>query len=205
MSEAVVNGGVPGWFGKMPNLGDFASRRLPDGFVHRWDSWLQSGMAEARDDLTQDWLAGYLVAPIHRFWLAPGLLGEAGWAGLLMPSVDRVGRHFPLTLAQPLAALDAALAARDWYASLDTVARQVLDVHFTVDDLERALAGLADAPPARLDDAARRLAQRLLDGGDGAAARSVWWCDDAREAARFDCYAELPSPSALAAMLGARR
>ena len=197
MSEAVVNASVPGWFGKLPNLGDFASRRLPEGFVHRWDSWLQRGMAEARDDLTQDWLAGYLVAPIHRFWLAPGLLGAAGWAGLLMPSVDRVGRHFPLTLAQPL-------AARDWYAALDTVARQVLDVNFTVDDLEHGLAGLTE-PLSRPDAAARQLAQRLLDGGASVTPRSVWWCDDADEAARFECYAELPSSTALAAMLGAPR
>ena len=185
MSEAVVNASVPGWFGKLPNLGDFASRRLPEGFVHRWDSWLQRGMAEARDDLTQDWLAGYLVAPIHRFWLAPGLLGAAGWAGLLMPSVDRVGRHFPLTLAQPLAA-------------------QVLDVNFTVDDLEHGLAGLTE-PLSRPDAAARQLAQRLLDGGASVTPRSVWWCDDADEAARFECYAELPSSTALAAMLGAPR
>jgi hypothetical protein len=28
----------------------------------------------------------------------PGLIGSNGWAGVLMPSVDRVGRQFPLTL-----------------------------------------------------------------------------------------------------------
>ena len=41
MSAAVVTGtGVPGWFGKLPGLGDFASRRLPDTFVAAWDRWL---------------------------------------------------------------------------------------------------------------------------------------------------------------------
>jgi type VI secretion system protein ImpM len=51
MSAAVVTGtGVPGWFGKLPSLGDFASRRLPDAFVSRWDRWLQGGLARARED-----------------------------------------------------------------------------------------------------------------------------------------------------------
>jgi type VI secretion system ImpM family protein len=145
MSAPAVNGpAVPGWFGKLPNLGDFASRRLPDAFVQPWDRWLQLGMARAREDVPGDWLAGYLVAPIRRFWLAPGVLGDGGWAGLLMPSVDRVGRHFPLTLARPLDRFDAALAGQAWYQALDGVARQVLDVNYTVDELEQARVTLAE-------------------------------------------------------------
>ena len=31
--------------------------------------------------------------PIWRFVLLPGLIGSNGWAGVLMPSVDRVGRR----------------------------------------------------------------------------------------------------------------
>ena len=82
---------VPGWFGKLPSLGDFASRRLPDAFVQPWDRWLQRGMLAARAELgEQRWLDVYLVAPVLRFWLAPGLLGSEGWAGLMMPSVDRI-------------------------------------------------------------------------------------------------------------------
>ena len=48
------------------------------------------------------WLSLYLVAPVRRFWLAPGLLAGCGWLGVLMPSVDSVGRHFPFTMAVPL-------------------------------------------------------------------------------------------------------
>ena len=28
---------IPGWYGKIPSLGDFASRRLPQSFVAAWD------------------------------------------------------------------------------------------------------------------------------------------------------------------------
>lgn len=202
MSAAVVTGtGVPGWFGKIPGLGDFASRRLPDTFVRRWDRWLQDGLARARED-DEAWLAGYLVAPIRRFWLAPGVLGPAGWAGLLMPSVDRVGRHFPLTVARPLQPLAAALGAHGWYEALDMAARQVLDVDYTVEAFEQSLAELAalriDPPGAE----ARQLADDIAGAGDP---RTVWWCDDAQSLAQFQCFAELPPAPALAAMLGGAR
>jgi len=201
MSQASVTATrdrVPGWFGKLPGLGDFAGRRLPDDFVHRWDEWLQAGLAQASRD--PDWLARYLVAPIRRFWLAPGLVDPHGWAGLLMPSVDRVGRHFPLTLAQPVPSLAAALAAGDWLGRLDGAARRVLDMDYTVDDFEQALAALAGPPREPPDAASQRLAQALgaaLDGG------SVWWPPGASQDAEFDCHpGGLPPAPALAAMLG---
>ena len=199
MSAAVVTGtGVPGWFGKLPSLGDFASRRLPDTFVHGWDRWLQNGLACAREQ-DADWLSGYLVAPIRRFWLAPGVLGPAGWAGLVMPSVDRVGRHFPLTVARPLQPLAAALAARDWYRALDYAARQVLDMDYTVDDFEQALSELAGLRVEAPDAVDRQLADDLGD------VRSVWWCNDADTLSGFDAYDALPAPAVLAAMLGSSR
>ena len=71
MSEATLNSAAPGWFGKLPHLGDFASRRLPPSFVRPWDRWLQRGLASARSELGERWLDLYLVAPILRFWLAP--------------------------------------------------------------------------------------------------------------------------------------
>lgn len=202
MSDAaLIDVGVPGWFGKMPNVGDFVSRRLPDGFVRRWDTWLQRGLALARAEAGEAWLDGYLVAPVRRFWIAPGLLGRSGWGGVLMPSVDRVGRHFPLTIAQPSQGLAAALAARDWYRKLDAAARQVLDLEFTIADLEETLAAIARADAEGVDETARALADRLLaDFPSGAA--SVWWCEDADAQAPFQCFEALPPPPALAAMMG---
>ncbi len=195
--------GVPGWFGKLPNVGDFVSRRLPNGFIQDWDRWLEQGLALARAELGAAWLAGYLVAPIRRFWLAPGVLGKSGWAGLMMPSVDHVGRHFPLTIAQPMEKLAAALAAGDWYRSMDMVARQVLDVDFTIDDLERGLAQAMKADADAVDDAARQLASRLLSPFPTGSA-SVWWCDDADqadEASGFLCFDAMPPATALVSMM----
>ncbi|MGO8543079.1 TagF domain-containing protein, partial [Rhizobium leguminosarum] len=31
---------LPAWFGKLPGMGDFAHRRLPQDFLAAWDQWL---------------------------------------------------------------------------------------------------------------------------------------------------------------------
>lgn len=196
---------VPGWFGKIPNLGDFASRRLPDGFLRRWDRWLQDSLVQARDDLGEAWQDAYLVAPIQRFWVGPGVLGSVGWAGLLMPSVDRVGRHFPLTLAQPFESLVGALAARAWFAALDAAARRVLDVSFTVDLLEAELLAISKLDKGAPDDAVGQLADGLLQRCTLPRSCSVWWCGDATtedEGVGFLCFAGLPPAAEFASMLG---
>ncbi len=84
----------PGIFGKLPWLGDFVTRRLPHSFVEPWDDWLQRGMAATREALGDGWLDSFLTAPVWRFLLPAGSAGPA-MAGVLMPSVDRVGRYFP--------------------------------------------------------------------------------------------------------------
>jgi type VI secretion system protein ImpM len=93
---------VPAWFGKLPGTGDFAQRRLSPEFVEVWDNWLQTGLQHLRAE-RDDWLAYYLEAPLWFFALGPQVIGANPWAGLLMPSVDSVGRYFPLTLAIELA------------------------------------------------------------------------------------------------------
>jgi type VI secretion system protein ImpM len=190
---------VPGWYGKLPSLGDFASRRLPAAFIDEWDDWLQGVMAAARDEWGAAWLDRYLVAPVVRFWLGPGVLGEAAWRGIVMPSVDRVGRHFPLSFAQSDGTLAQALSARRWYGDLDAAARRALDVSFTVDDLERELAavdGGHDGAAPDVDD--ERLATMLVSPRAGA---SVWWCDDATPGG-LNVYDALPPPRDFARLIG---
>jgi type VI secretion system ImpM family protein len=232
MSEAAVTGALtsdtaPGWFGKVPNLGDFVSRRLPDEFIRPWDEWLQLGLASARKDLGDGWLMRYLVAPVHRFWLSPGVVGSSAWTGVLMPSVDAVGRHFPLTIVAGIAQTDATrslaqvLAAGAWFDSLDGAARQVLDIQFTADDLDAELSRLlplgahahGSKEPRDIEPAATQplgTAEALLvpfsdvaRAGEASAVLpcSIWWCGDSNDSAHFACFASLPSPQSLAAFL----
>jgi type VI secretion system protein ImpM len=209
MSQATLSShSPPGWFGKLPNLGDFASRRLPETFVHPWDDWLRLCLALARDDLGDAWLDRYLVAPVRRFWLSPGLLGGA-WAGLLMPSVDRVGRHFPLTVAAQAApgfeaSLAAALSAPEWFARLDGVARRVLDADFTIADFEAALAPLGASwdTGASTTLAGELLRARGEEDAQSEPPFSVWWCEGAELAAQFRSYRGLPPAASFIGLLG---
>lgn len=156
-----------GWFGKLPVLGDFASRRLPPAFVELWDGWLQRSIAASRQRLGERWLDVYLTSPIWRFALLEHVSGADAWAGVMMPSVDRVGRYFPFTLATPVATAPADLrwlaGADAWYDALEALALRTLDEGFGVDDLELGLAQLAFPNPEPL-------------AGD-AAAIARWWND----------------------------
>lgn len=149
---------APGWYGKLPTLGDFASRRLEPGFIEPWDAWLAKGIAHLRERAPDTWLDAYLTSPTWRFVLQPGVLGQAqATAGVLMPSVDRVGRYFPLTIAAPL---PHALGTRseiegllNWLHQLEDLAADALHDDWTLEQLEDELARVTwqvplDAPPS---------------------------------------------------------
>jgi type VI secretion system protein ImpM len=89
---------LAGWFGKIPALGDFVARRLPPHFIEAWDHWLSTEIWTTREALGSEWSESYRNAPTWCFALMPGALDASNWYGVLAPSVDRVGRHFPLTL-----------------------------------------------------------------------------------------------------------
>ena len=125
-----------GFFGKVVSHGDFVSRRLPAVFLNTWDAWLQGGLQCSRERLGAQWLQVYLCSPVWRFALAAGVCGEQGWAGVMIPSVDRVGRYFPLTLA--CAGEDVPLLARLerdalWYGQLERLALSALSEGFSLE------------------------------------------------------------------------
>lgn len=92
---------TPGYYGKVPTHGDFVGRGLPRSFIDPWDSWLQEAINASRQQLGNDWLHYYLTSPVYRFILSPNICGDRGWMGILMPSVDKVGRYYPLTISLP--------------------------------------------------------------------------------------------------------
>ena len=152
----------PGWYGKLPTLGDFAQRRMDAGFLAAWDAWLAAGLLDLQRRLGAGWLDAYLASPSWRFVLAPGALpgapGTQAWAGVLMPSVDRVGRYFPFSLVLPLATLPASVEDQRtlwaWLARLDDLAADALHEDWTVAPVEDALARMALpawAPPPAVD------------------------------------------------------
>jgi type VI secretion system protein ImpM len=227
---------IAGWYGKLPCLGDFASRRLPPEFIALWDGWLQRSIAASRRQLGERWLDCFLTSPMWRFLLAPGLCGSYAWAGVMLPSVDKVGRYFPLTLVLPVERCDGSLAhvfgADTWYAELEKIGLSALNVDFSPDQLEAALAQNPFPPrrrPSAQDMVARdvagwldassqpRVFQILNDDSIGevmedvaqalyatsAAGKAFWW-SVSEESAATECHCTpgLPPEDYFAVLLG---
>lgn len=169
-----------GWFGKLPSLGDFASRRLPDAYVRCWDAWLQAGMRHGSAGHGERWLDLYLTFPVWRFvWPADGA-GAAVWCGVLLPSVDRVGRCFPLTIARPCPAARLAAGLDAIELDLGPLAQAGLAAleGDTVDEFDGRVASAdAGGGPADTPTALGTATARLLLAG--LAGRSVWWMYEA--------------------------
>jgi type VI secretion system protein ImpM len=141
---------IAGWYGKLPCLGDFASRRLPGEFISAWDAWLRHSIAASREQLSDRWLDSFLVSPMWRFVMGAGVCGPSAWTGLLVPSVDKVGRYFPLTFALPLrdstVALECVFGNHAWYADLENIALAALSINFSVEGLESRLEQIPFVP-----------------------------------------------------------
>jgi type VI secretion system protein ImpM len=126
----------PGFYGKVPDLGDFISRRLPPAFVTTWDSWLRLLLQSSRDRLGDAWTDAWLGAPIWHVGFGAGVAFPVQAWGVLIPSVDRVGRHFPFSI---IGATDqAGLPLRDWAQQAEAQALAALDDGFSPDQLAEA-------------------------------------------------------------------
>jgi type VI secretion system protein ImpM len=186
-----------GYCGKIPARGDFVRSGLPGGFVAAWDAWFGRVLAASRDILGEDWLDAWLEAPIWHFVLAGGVCAADAAIGLWMPSVDRVGRHFPLTIAAVAPGADPGALIAECGGFLAAAAEAGLD------------AVTADAQPealfTRLLDAVREPpgdppVDPTLCLGSGA----LWWTAGAPRVPP-GCMAapRLPEADVFAAMLDA--
>lgn len=135
-----------GLFGKIPAQGDFIERNLQRSFSLPWDDWLQRCLACSREQLGERWLDTYLSSPIWRFCLSAGAIDSTAWAGILMPSVDSVGRYYPLTVVQPITGnsnlFEFLPQNASWYESLEAVAIASLQGDIKADALIEQLLQL---------------------------------------------------------------
>jgi type VI secretion system protein ImpM len=137
-----------GLYGKLPSHGDFLRRRTSDAFVSVWDAWLQDCMAASRSALGDRWLDVYLTSPAWRFTGEAGICGPSPVLGLMVPSVDRVGRYFPLTIVAEVPA-DASLltvtAAAPFFENAERLVIETLDAeHVDFESFDQRVENLAD-------------------------------------------------------------
>ena len=128
-----------GLYGKLPAYGDFIFRNLNSAFITPWDEWLQHFISASHEQIGEDWLNIYLTSPIWRFVLSPGVIDNNMWAGLMMPSVDRVGRYFPISIVKPFSSnispVNFILQQHDWFNVMETHCLTALNGNIDVDEL----------------------------------------------------------------------
>jgi type VI secretion system protein ImpM len=188
-----------GFYGKLPCRGDFLQRRVPGEFVDPWHAWLQECLTESRRQLRERWLDAYLVSPVWRFVLAGGLCGARTYAGVLLPSVDRVGRYFPLTIVAgwevALSPFVLAGSQDSWFELVQALALEALEAPLLdLDDFDRRVAAMGSrVEPAQLGPACL---ERMPDPV------SLWWTEGSNDLdPNVLCVSGLPDPGAFAAML----
>ena len=187
-----------GFYGKLPARGDFVHVGLPRSFVDPWHAWMERMLAASRAVLGEEWRSAWLEAAVWRFAFPAGLCGPDSVVGLWLPSVDRVGRYFPLTFAliAPSAPFDELIRGSGRFLQIvENAGRSALE-----DDLA------PDAAAAHLD---RPMDEPFVDPEFDpprpAAGDSVWWTEGApRVPARILPMRELPDAATFTAMLDAQ-
>ncbi|MCC5984650.1 MAG: type VI secretion system-associated protein TagF [Rhodobacteraceae bacterium] len=125
-------------FGKLAARGDFITRNVPRPLQRPLEDWLSRVMNGSREVLGAHWDQAYISAPAWFFWIGAEAFEDARsfaannlqstqigvLTGVLVPSADRLGRRFPLTLllggARARALPPPTIGAPDhrWYGAL---------------------------------------------------------------------------------------
>jgi len=132
-----------GLFGKIGAKRDFIAIATPRSFLEAWEPWLQAALSASRHQLGKDWQQAFLTAPVWRFWLGAAICGTTA-VGAIMPSLDGVGRYYPLTL-HAVADEGAALPPPDvdpqdeWFGQAEAFLLSTLDRVATFADISDAL------------------------------------------------------------------
>ncbi len=135
-----------GLFGKLSAKRDFIALSTPRAFLEVWEPWVQSCISASQHQLGPGWQNAYLTAPLWRFWLGAELSGTTV-VGVIMPSVDGIGRYYPLTLlavAEPAYSLPQPdLGTQDdWFSTAEELLLSTLDRTKSFDEVAAALDAL---------------------------------------------------------------
>ncbi|MGY8631046.1 type VI secretion system-associated protein TagF [Bradyrhizobium sp. 14AA] len=136
-----------GLFGKIGAKRDFIAIATPRRFLEAWEPWVQAALSASRHQLGSGWQQAFLTAPVWRFWLGAAICGTTV-AGAIMPSLDGVGRYYPLTL-HAVTGEGASLPSPnidpqdEWFGQAEAFLLATLDRAATFEQISEALDRLA--------------------------------------------------------------
>ena len=182
-----------GWFGKIPARGDFITRNLPASFVEPWDEWLCAELSAARVQLAQAWDAIWRDAPVLCFSLGERVPDDRPWLGVLVPSFDRAGRQFPLTLCVSPQRCVSGTRAPEWWDALAALGLRALARDSAPETLDSGLARFVTTP---------LVYETSTDAGPGT---SCWWTWRDGHAGRQQRFSHLPHGACFRGLLCGRQ
>jgi type VI secretion system protein ImpM len=177
---------IAGFYGKLPARGDFVRANLPRDFTDPWDEWLQSVIAGSQSLMGDAWLPAFLEAPVWRFILPHGMCGSQAVLGLMLPSVDRAGRYYPLTFAALSQHGIAKASGEGWLDACEDAGRAALE---------------RDAPPQMVADL---IGSPELPEALASVAEATWWSEGSMRVTPSCLVLRcMPDAATYATMLGA--
>ena len=131
MPKPVLNKDSVGFFGKLPATGDFVARGLPQGLRPFLDQWLTRNFAH-RARTPDDWPTDGYRAIVK--W-------EKNWLILLiLPSHDKAGREFPLSVCRTTHCAPDRTSADIWCNTVCDLARDAIENITPANGLIQSLA-----------------------------------------------------------------
>jgi type VI secretion system protein ImpM len=185
-----------GYFGKLPARSDFVSGRCPQGFLKVWEPFLMQGLAQSRLDLGGAWQEAYMTMPVWCFELSFRETDDATapiLQGAFMPSVDGVGREFPLTVVAETDR-EAGEGAGGWFPRVETVLRSALYEDTDLPGFQNAVAALPAPGPVCEEEVPGPQAELPAAPDQGGIGASRFWCRGGGASFSFRC-GGLPHPA----------
>lgn len=137
------------WFGKIPAIGDFCGAAMPQAVEFELDGWISDCLRNCEQLFGQEWLQLYFNAPMSGFYWPPGVcksLGQNHAVGILMPSVDKAGRAYPLIVLQLLEPQpnpeQTEASLQQWLMKVHAICSQTLEDDWPPEALNQALSEL---------------------------------------------------------------
>ncbi|WP_293266704.1 type VI secretion system-associated protein TagF [Neptunomonas sp.] len=86
-------------YGKLPSHADFVSHCVDPELTSELYDWTQQVVFHSKENMGEtSWLTAYLISPVWRFYLPETEQRKKSIIGVMIPSVDAVGRYFPMFL-----------------------------------------------------------------------------------------------------------
>lgn len=166
-----------GWMGKLPCAGDFLSSGLPSVVAGQLDDWISLNLLWMNAH-RPGWPELYFQSTARGFVIEDGVTlykqQSERVLGILMPSVDAVGRPYPFILLQ---AMQGSLHSKrptfeQQLTDLWTACANALELNWTVGKLENSLEDNERANDVKDYETNKELCNRATKGID--CIKSAW-------------------------------